>query len=126
MILERRAFTHLAKVVMSSLLFLMLFWTTSALAQSPPSAQEPPSSVESSPGGGTQGSVPADSPQRSRIDGWFNRSGSGLFVSLTPFATTVTLFVLLLLILLPFLLRAVYRRGKRGYFTVYARQRRYA
>lgn len=74
-----------------------------------------------------EGGVPAEPPQRSRVAGWFNRSGSGLFISLTPFATAVTLLVLLLIILLPFLIRAAYKRGPRGYFkTVHTGQRRVA
>lgn len=74
-----------------------------------------------------EGSAPAEPPQRSRVDGWLNRSGSGLFISLTPFATGVTLLVLLLIILLPFLIRAAYKGGTRGYFkTVHTGQRRVA
>lgn len=115
------------KALISSLLFLLLFWTTAASAQSanPPPTQNPPSSLENnSPG---EGGAPAEPPQRSRADGWFNRSGSGLFISLTPFATAVTLLVLLLIILLPFLIRAAYKRGTRGYFkTVHTGQRRVA
>lgn len=115
------------KALISSLLFLLLFWTTAASAQSanPPSTQTPPSSLENnSPG---EGGAPTEPPQRSRADGWFNRSGSGLFISLTPFATAVTLLVLLLIILLPFLIRAAYKRGTRGYFkTVHTGQRRVA
>ena len=117
------------KALISFLLFLLLFWTTAALAQSAgPSSptQTPPSTLENStPGEGMAGGAPAEPPQRSRADGWFNRSGSGLFISLTPFATAVTLLVLLLIILLPFLIRAAYKRGTRGYFkTVHTGQRR--
>ncbi|MDC4203400.1 MAG: hypothetical protein MPW14_04150 [Candidatus Manganitrophus sp.] len=118
------------KALVSFLLFLLLFWTTAALAQSanPPPTQTPPTTLENStPGEGMEGGASAEPPQRSRADGWFNRSGSGLFISLTPFATAVTLLVLLLIILLPFFIRAAYKRGTRGYFkTVQTGQRRVA
>lgn len=127
MTMERRS-SNFSINALISLLFLLLLWTAAASAQSPgsPPAQTPPSSVEnSSPGGGIEGGAPAEPPQRSRIDGWFNRSGSGLFISLTPFATAVTLLVLLLIVLLPFLIRTAYRKGTRGYFkTVHTGQRR--
>lgn len=129
MTVERRFSNNSAKGVISSLLFLLLLWTTVASAQSAgPPAQTPPSTLENStPGEGMEGGVPAEPPQRSRADGWFNRSGSGLFISLTPFATAVTLLVLLLIILLPFFIRAAYKRGTRGYFkTVHTGQRRVA
>jgi len=125
----RRPNQHSGKAWVSSLLFLLLFGTAVASAQStnPEATQPPPSSVENSRVGEHGGSAPVEPLQRSRATGWFNRSGSGLFIALTPFATAMTLSVLLLLILLPFLFRIAYRRGKKGYFkTVYARQRRYA
>jgi hypothetical protein len=120
-----------SKALLSTLLLLLLFWTTSASAQNEraSSTQTPQPSVENGrTEEGMQGSTPVESPRRSRVEGWFNRSGSGLFIALTPFATVVTLLVLLLLILLPLLLGAAFRRKKRGYFKTvsYTRQRRYA
>jgi hypothetical protein len=74
-------------------------------------------------GAQTQTTSPAD---RSHLTGWFNRSGSGLFIALTPFATAVTSLVLLLLILLLILMKASSAKKNRGYFktVAYARQRR--
>lgn len=121
---------HPAKTLISALFFLLLVGTTSAWAQiaAPPTQGSAPSVEDGTVDPGPAQSVPSESPPKSRIDGWFNRSGSGLFIALTPFATAVALLILLLIILTPFLLRAGSRRSKRGYFKTvsYARQRRYA
>lgn len=109
------------KAMVSFLLLLLLFSTTAALAQSagPPPIQTPPSSLENDTRGeGIEEGAPAAPPRNSRVAGWFNRSGSGFFISLTPFATAVTLLALLLIILLPFLVRAAYKRGTKGYFKI--------
>lgn len=119
-----------SSITLISFLFLLLIGTATASAQSAsPPAQDTQPSVESSRTEGVQESTPPiQSPARSRATGWFNRSGSGVFIALTPFATAVTLIVLLLLIVLPLLLRAAFKRKTRGYFKTvsYARQRRYA
>ena len=64
--------------------------------------------------------------EHSRLTGWFNRSGAGLFIALTPFATTVAIAVILLLTLIAILMRVSYKRKRQGYFRTipYARQRR--
>lgn len=124
--MKRKLYVSLVITLVSFLFLLVGAGTASAQSVTPP-GQDSQASVENSRAEeATQGSVPV-SPIRSRVDVWFNRSGSGLFIALTPFATSVTLLVLLLSILLPFLFRAAYRRGKRGYFkTVYTGQRRHA
>ncbi len=130
MLMTRRLHDRSAKTFASALLFFMLAGTTSASAQmtSPPTQETQPSVGNGNVGQGAEQSAPSESPPRSRIEGWFNRSGSGLFIALTPFATGVALFILLLVILLPFLFRAGSRRAKRGYFKTvsYSRQRRVA
>lgn len=118
-------------ILISALLFLLIVGTTFTRAQvpSPPTTGSQPAIENGNTGQGPLQSIPPSGPpSKSRIDGWFNRSGSGLFIVLTPFATGVTLLILLLLILSPFLFSIGSKRAKRGYFKTisYARQRRYA
>jgi hypothetical protein len=114
-------------ITLISFLLLLGAGTASAQSVTPPLQDSQPSMETSGAEEGMQGSAPVEPPARSRVDSWFNRSGSGLFIALTPFATGVTLLVLLLLILLPLLFRTAYRRGKSGYFkTISTRQRRIA
>lgn len=109
---------------------LLLVWLGSTAVWGQVAAPTPPDSgaaVERDTGNAP---APAGAPtpgQKSQFHGWFNRSGSGLIIFLTPFATAVTLLLLFLILLSPLLLRAG-RREKKGYFRAvpYARQRRYS
>lgn len=58
---------------------------------------------------------PSSPVEQSQFKVWFHRTGSGLFISLTPFATAVALALLLLIILVPIVIGANQKRS-RGYF----------
>jgi hypothetical protein len=111
--------------VLLTMFLLTLVWTgkNGVSAQSnidspPPIEQQRQTGVENQPTEQASSTV----VQQSRFKAWFNRSGSGLFISLTPFATAVTLAVLLLVILIPILMSAKNQK-RAGYFKTipYAR-----
>ncbi|GEM_PF-4078027 len=118
-------YDHSAQAFIAVLLFFFLIGTDSTWAQTAnlPTQNFPPS-IENGTAGTGQG-APSESPPRSHVGGWLNRSGLGLLIVLTPFATGVTLLILLLIIL-SLIVRAV--KPRKGYFKTvpYQRQRRYA
>ena len=109
-------FRYLNSVLLSMYL-LTLLWamgSTGVVAQSDispaPAQQQVQGQGERQPP-----PLPPSPVEESRFKIWFHRTGSGLFISLTPFATAVTVAVLLLIILVPILVGASQKRS-RGYF----------
>ncbi|MBI3804374.1 MAG: hypothetical protein HY282_11505 [Nitrospirae bacterium] len=109
---------------------LLLVWLGTTVAWGEVAAQTAPNATPSIERNGDPSNPESNSaptpPPKSQIHGWFNRSGAGLLLSLTPFATGVTLLILLLILLSPLLIRALTR--ERGYFRAvpYTRQRRFS
>lgn len=106
--------------------FLSIFWTAGAprvVAQSDLELSPAPRQVQTTEPSEPAREVFSPSSEQSQFKGWFNRSGSGLFISLTPFATAVSLAILVLAILLPILIGAASRRRSRGYFKTYPHAR---
>ncbi len=103
-----------------SMYLLSLFWTagtTRVAAQSEftstPFAQQ---EIQNQPEGQSMPETSLPATQKNQFKAWFNRTGSGLIISLTPFATAVTLAVLLLIIFVPILIGAISQKRSRGYF----------
>ena len=104
--------------VLLSMYLLSLLWilgSTGVVAQSDLAPCPPQQQLQT---GGERELPPPSSRapvEQSQFKAWFHRTGSGLFISLTPFATAVVLALLLLIILIPIVIGASQRRS-RGYF----------
>ena len=111
-------FKYLNSVLLSMFLLTLLSAEIGGVSaqnnvDSPPSAEQgvqPP--TENQPIQGASSTV----VQESQFKGWFNRTGAGLFISLTPFATAVTVGVILLILLISIWAGARNQKRARGYF----------
>lgn len=104
--------------VLLSMYLLSLLWilgSTGVVAQS--DLAPSPSQQQVQTGGEREMAPPSPGApvEQSQFKAWFHRTGSGLFISLTPFATAVVLALLLLIILVPIVIGASQKRS-RGYF----------
>jgi hypothetical protein len=101
-------------------MFLLTLFGTGRTGVSAQSSVEPPpftTGQEVQPSDRGQGMEPSSPAiERNRFEVWFKRAGSGLFISLTPFATAVALSILLLVVFVPILIGAKTHKRARGHF----------
>lgn len=78
--------------------------------------ETPGQAMQQQPSEQTKQEGPSPAAPKSEFSGWFNRTGSGLFISLTPFATAVAILILLLILVVPIAVGTKRQKRSRGYF----------